>query len=676
MLLKTALVILVCLACSTAFVSENVIFQKLSDITTTRSRWLVAFTIEMSPYEDLLNKLSLIINNTLENSARIIIWHGNADRYKQILATNALFRNELSNLANKHLNLRNRLNEIKSLHNANWRGKRSLIPIVGKALSYLFGTLTSDDISSIVNNVKSLARNQKNIAHVLSESLSIVGVSQKRILENRKTINKVISSLFDLRTESRNISRELQDLHRYVVIYAEMDRMMGEARELVLIAENYMQHIELQLNMLSLGHLSPSLISPKDLRELLTEIETKLPRVMSLPANPRKDLWLLYSTLTCTTVLHNDSIVVVLNIPLLDYERQFELYKVHNLDIPLLNHTDIVDYKFMAKYQLESRYLAINKRRTQYALLSEMEAKNCLANNLYCHIKSPVYAVMSSKMCVIKLVLNIEPEIKKYCRKIVDSNIVLPKAEYLSDGHWLISTKTPLQFSIECDKNDKDLNHIKTTLIVKPPVATIKLPMSCSGYSGHITLPPYYNKESKYNISDSMVEFVKSYKVVSRKFWQPFQLALAKFPTIKIPKKLEQFKEKPLDKLIGELSEIHSNLEPMNITFSIWHYIGFALFISIILLIIICCCKTRLRVLAKIIKSKLATKSGKNKLRRLADDPGEVTNSIEMVPLVQTTSAERSTLDRETATEVVMPSAPKIFNVNQLYPKFEDASKL
>lgn len=473
MLLKTALVILVCLACSTAFVSENVIFQKLSDITTTRSRWLVAFTIEMSPYEDLLNKLSLIINNTLENSARIIIWHGNADRYKQILATNALFRNELSNLANKHLNLRNRLNEIKSLHNANWRGKRSLIPIVGKALSYLFGTLTSDDISSIVNNVKSLARNQKNIAHVLSESLSIVGVSQKRILENRKTINKVISSLFDLRTESRNISRELQDLHRYVDIYAKMDRMMGEARELVLIAENYMQHIELQLNMLSLGHLSPSLISPKDLRELLTEIETKLPRVMSLPANPRKDLWLLYSTLTCTTVLHNDSIVVVLNIPLLDYERQFELYIAHNLDIPLLNHTDIVDYKFMAKYQLESRYLAINKRRTQYALLSEIEAKNCLANNLYCHIKSPVYAVMSSKMCVIKLVLNIEPEIKKYCRKIVDSNIVLPKAEYLSDGHWLISTKTPLQFSIECDKNDKDLNHIKTTLIVKPPVATI-----------------------------------------------------------------------------------------------------------------------------------------------------------------------------------------------------------
>lgn len=55
-----------------------------------------------------------------------------------------------------------------------------------------------------------------------------------------------------------------------------------------------------------------------------------------------------------------------------------------------------------------------------------------------------------------------------------------------------------------------------------------------------------------------MVEFVKSYKVVSRKFWQPFQLALAKFPTIKIPKKLEQFKEKPLDNLIGELSEIHS----------------------------------------------------------------------------------------------------------------------
>lgn len=156
MKLKTLLVGMISLACSTAFLSDSVIFQKLSDITTTRSRWLVAFKIEMSPYETLLNKLSLAINNTLENSARIILWHPvNSDRYKQVLATNTLFRNELSNLAKTHQNLKHRLNDVKLLHNPNSRNKRSLIPIIGEGLSYLFGTLASSDISSIINNVKS-----------------------------------------------------------------------------------------------------------------------------------------------------------------------------------------------------------------------------------------------------------------------------------------------------------------------------------------------------------------------------------------------------------------------------------------------------------------------------------------------------------------------------------------
>lgn len=117
-------------------------------------------------------------------------------------------------------------------------------------------------------------------------------------------------------------------------------------------------------------------------------IEIKLPRTLSLPADPKQELWLLYRSLTCTAALHNDSIVVVLNIPLLDNEKQFELYQAHDFYIPLLNHSSINDFQYMAKYQLESRFVAIDKRRSQYALISETEAKDCLANRIYCKIKS------------------------------------------------------------------------------------------------------------------------------------------------------------------------------------------------------------------------------------------------------------------------------------------------
>jgi len=186
-ILTILLLTLVCPTDSISFASSNVVFQKLSDITTARSRWLVAFKINLNPYDELLNELSNIVNQTLESTARVILFHhGNSKRYAQILSTNKLFRNELANLEKTRLFLKSKISEIKSIHSETSRGKRSLIPIVGKALSFLFGTLSESDISSIINNINSLARNQQNIVHVLHESLSVIQVSQKRISENRK----------------------------------------------------------------------------------------------------------------------------------------------------------------------------------------------------------------------------------------------------------------------------------------------------------------------------------------------------------------------------------------------------------------------------------------------------------------------------------------------------------
>lgn len=40
------------------------------------------------------------------------------------------------------------------------REKRALLPIVGKALSFLFGTGDEDDLTVIRNNIQTLANNQ------------------------------------------------------------------------------------------------------------------------------------------------------------------------------------------------------------------------------------------------------------------------------------------------------------------------------------------------------------------------------------------------------------------------------------------------------------------------------------------------------------------------------------
>ena len=42
---------------NSAFISENVVFHKVTTITPTRSRWLVTFVIDLKPFELFINRL-------------------------------------------------------------------------------------------------------------------------------------------------------------------------------------------------------------------------------------------------------------------------------------------------------------------------------------------------------------------------------------------------------------------------------------------------------------------------------------------------------------------------------------------------------------------------------------------------------------------------------------------
>ena len=53
--------------------SQNVIFRKTSEVTITRSRWLVVFSMNLEPYNSLLNELkkeideATLVGKNLEN---------------------------------------------------------------------------------------------------------------------------------------------------------------------------------------------------------------------------------------------------------------------------------------------------------------------------------------------------------------------------------------------------------------------------------------------------------------------------------------------------------------------------------------------------------------------------------------------------------------------------------
>ena len=158
--------------------------------------------------------------------------------YDRLLHTLSIVKQEVNNLELTRSFLFKELNEIRSMH----RSRRSLIPIVGKALSFLFGTLSEDDVSAIKANIRTIRKNQQVLSHVVRESLTIMKTTQAQSLKNTKTINNVIDVVSALNNAVGQLKSEVLHLREHLYIYTELDFALSEAKELVSLAYNNSQN--------------------------------------------------------------------------------------------------------------------------------------------------------------------------------------------------------------------------------------------------------------------------------------------------------------------------------------------------------------------------------------------------------------------------------------------------
>lgn len=479
------------------------------------------------------------------------------------------------------------------------RQKRSVLPIIGKAMNFLFGTITESDLSSIKNNIRTLSENQKQISHVLAENLSILNVTRLEVSQNRQAINTLTKGLHSIDLKLDNITEaiegQLKELETFVQLYVQLDLITGELRLLIQKAMFYAEHIKSQLNMLSLGHLSPSTITPGNLKVLLNEIKDNLPKYLELTEDPNKNLWFFYRFLTCTTVLHDSQILVIISVPLLDSNNKFEVYKAYNLPTPMhKNRTKLLS--MVAKYDLDVEYFAVNAERSKYVLFREEEIHKCVNPfTKFCKIISPVYPINLSKSCIISLFMKRPEDIDRYCRVLVEPSSILPMANYISSGSWLVTTDSPLDFAIACHGSKYKNTFNKR---IYPPLSILMLNETCTATNDYLTLLPFYNKESSYSIvDDSFTKLLHNYNITSRKLWKPFHNSLPKFNLTELPKELKDIKIIPMDNLINRLQ----NLQRIDVSskFPNWVYslIYFVIALLVGVAIFICCkCRKRLRL--------------------------------------------------------------------------------
>ena len=172
-------------------VHENVAFHMINEITLMRSKWLTTFVIDLKPYKNFLTKLSNNLDKA-RTAADTIDQFYEAPSKQDFRSVIAGLRTEIATLQKDLMNL---VESYIDLHAMHTRIQRSLIPIIGKGLSFLFGTATEADLKVIHNNIDKLANNQEEMAYVIDENISVINITRVEMSQNRQTLNKIIGSL-------------------------------------------------------------------------------------------------------------------------------------------------------------------------------------------------------------------------------------------------------------------------------------------------------------------------------------------------------------------------------------------------------------------------------------------------------------------------------------------------
>ena len=126
-------------------IHEKVAFNKADEIAITRSKWLSSFIIDLKLFENLLNKLSEDLGKAKINAHSIEQFYDFPSKQDYERVTKRLKGETVALLNYQHILVENYV----ELHATHTNMKRSLIPIIGKGLNYLFGTATESDLNTI-----------------------------------------------------------------------------------------------------------------------------------------------------------------------------------------------------------------------------------------------------------------------------------------------------------------------------------------------------------------------------------------------------------------------------------------------------------------------------------------------------------------------------------------------
>ena len=567
----------------------NVVFNHIKEVSISHTSWKLTYVIDLSVYDNLfdqsfkhLEKVAAEVWGLIKKETNR---NGSDDTGLSFDPQYQTLYRRLQQVNHTKDALLETLNEYKSLRPRSDRRKRSFLPFVGDIYSELFGLLSEDSMNDIRQAINDMSDNQQKIKHVVNQSLTLISTTHEHVQENRKKINGIITQLKTLRTSMDDFASETNLLTRTIVsfltYYSQLTIITDDMEELAVEAMKHLDDLKTQLDMLSMGRLTPSVVGPLHLREILREINKRLPNNLFIPIHPKNQLWEFYNRITCSSAFDKNHVLIVLDVPVGSYQDSYDLIQVYNMPLPNVDmykslNSDNAAYKprqMVAQYELEVETFVIERAKRSYILLTPDEAHKCLhsESGSFCDLRSPVYHVgPEPRACVVALYLNNKAKAKQVCQVKVRPNHILPLAHNMALGKWLISSIHTITFTVTC-RPKSGLRRGRTyTQKVRPPLQSLTLPPNCAANSEFITLPAYSDLNSVIHYTP---EIHTLFDNATYELWKPLYDELPDFNSTWDLTPLENIDEIKIDDLVATLNStkyVHLNLKTLGWGWKEW----------------------------------------------------------------------------------------------------------
>ena len=214
--------------------------------------------------------------------------------------------------------------------NYNKHVRRSLLSLLGDALSWLTGTATIKGINSIKNRVNQLITaktvQQETAVHIIS----ILNITRYAAHVNRQHINVMMNAVDKTVHDVNNlynITTLLYTSLSYHQLVLHIRSVLANIWDSLSYIRAVSMHTMDYINAATTGTLSPHIVPIEDLKQMLSHIEEMLLPTMHLPV-PSEDTLHFYRNLCTHIWIANRQFLLLIHVPIQDHMQQLSIYKI------------------------------------------------------------------------------------------------------------------------------------------------------------------------------------------------------------------------------------------------------------------------------------------------------------------------------------------------------------